>query len=97
MLLHYLSLLLVVEVDSLSHSSSTSFCRERPDTASVTDSDKFSEIDNNEALVEVLDPATPLSLNNSCIPVCTIDCGVDVSVELTPVKMLIRLILSGGF
>ena len=32
-----------------------------------------------------------LSLNDSCISVLTTDYGVDVSVEPTPVKMLIRL------
>ena len=97
MLLHYLSLLLAVEVDPLSHSSSTSFCRERPDIPSVTGSDKFSEVDDNESPFDVLDPASPLSLNDFCIFLLTTDYGVDVSVEPTPVKMLICLILSGGF
>ena len=73
--------------------SSTSFCRERPDALSVTDTDKFS-VDQNESPVDVLDPASPLSLNDSCISVLTTDYSVDVSVKPTP---LIRLILSGGF
>ena len=32
-----------------------------------------------------------LSLNDSCISVLTTDYGIDVSVEPTPVKMLIHL------
>ena len=34
-----------------------------------------------------------LSLNDSCISVLTTDYGVDVSVEPTPVKMLICLVV----
>ena len=64
MLLHYRLLLPVVEVNPLSHSPSTSFCIEGPDAPSVH-SDIFSEVDGNESPVDVLDPASPLSLNNS--------------------------------
>ena len=55
--IHYLFLLLVVEIDSLSHSPSTSFCREGPDAPPVTNSDTFSEVDDNESPFDVLDPA----------------------------------------
>ena len=78
MLLHYLSLRLVVEVDPDSHIPSsplqrTFFCRKGPDIPSVTDSDVFSEVDDNESPVNVLGPASPLSQKDSCIPVPTTD------------------------
>ena len=67
MLLHFLSLLPVVEADPLSHSPSTSFCREKSDAPFVTGSDVSSEVDDNESPVDVPDPASPLFLNDSWV------------------------------
>ena len=51
----------------------------------------FSKVDDNESPIDILDPASPLSLNDSCIPVPTTDVSYGVVLlQLSPhqIKML---------
>ena len=82
MLLHYLSLLPVIEADPPSHSltsPSTSACGGGPDHSPATDDSVFSEGDDTQSLVDTLDPHPTSSLNASCPSDPTdVSYGIDV-------------------